>query len=88
MHFRHVHLTTRSRALLRDLLPFKRATVLESIGEAGLAFEPALARSGYQAQDLMALVRYDLVSLRQVDVDWACAVTTHGRDYAEDTILV
>jgi hypothetical protein len=26
--------------------------------------------------------------LRQVDVDWACAVTTHGRDYAEDTILV
>ncbi len=88
MHFRHVRLTTRSRALLRDLLPLKRAMVLESIGEAGLAFEPTLARSGYQAQDLMALVRYDLVSLRQVDVDWACAVTTHGRDYAEDTILV
>ena len=88
MHFRHVQLTTHSRALLRDLLPHKRAMVLEAIGEMGLKFDPPLARTGYQPQDLMALVRYDLVSLRQVADDWACAVTTHGRDYAEETILV
>ena len=67
MHFRHVQLSTRSRGLLRDLLPHRRALVLELISEGGLQFEPPLSRSGYQPQDLMPLVQYDLVSLRQVD---------------------
>ena len=91
IQFRHARLNEYHCAMLKDLLDLQddpaeaRILVADAVGDAGLAFQPALRHRGYHPDVLAKLVQHALVDMTKAGEGlFRVYVTPVGRDYYDD----
>ena len=91
IQFRHARLNEYHCAMLKDILDLQddpaeaRILVADAVGDAGLAFQPALRRRGYHPDILARLAQLGLVDMTKAGEGlFRVYVTPVGRDYYDD----